>query len=260
MRALPDIVDPGRGRADPARPGAGAVRRGGTLALLALLGCGRRATPLPPLDQGPVVDAAIVPGCPAEEDGRLSFCLERRALWAVHLWRTGAVPAFITSGAATYNRWVEAEALASTMTAMGVPREAIHTETQALHTDENVAYSMHLADQLGFARLGVASDPSQARGACKMLRAWERPCVELAADYEAVHAIRVSEGVPPLALEPVPADAWMPLKEREQAIAEAAGERPRPPSWWVYGSRALTDPLLDHPPPAPPGPEPTLSR
>src|SRR6478736_10236582 len=114
------------------------------LAVLANLGCNTdrlemRGTPPAPFD------AVVVPGCPSELDGSLSRCQMARAVWAARLWERGWARNFITSGSAVYTPFVEAEALAAALVALGVPPDRIWLEPNALHTDENMVYSLQIA-------------------------------------------------------------------------------------------------------------------
>jgi hypothetical protein len=121
------------------------MRRAAPLALaLAVAGCGvarleQRDPPARPFD------AVIVPGCPSEDDGSLSRCQMARALWAARLWDLGWARNFITSGAAVHSPYVEADALAAALAALGVPADHIYVEPNALHTDEIVYYSLRIA-------------------------------------------------------------------------------------------------------------------
>jgi hypothetical protein len=203
----------------------------------------------------PPVDAAIVPGCPSLDDGHLSPCQWRRVLWAQHLWASGLTRSFIVSGNAVYNRYVEADALKAGLVALGVPADRIHLEPQALHTDENIAFSLHVADAQGFETLSVASDAIQTTGSCTMIRAWSghtRGCIAAPMDYPLIRA-RLAQGLPEVRTEPIPEADWMPLDERERRIAEALHRPKRGPSLWVYLSKSILAPFgLAHPPPLPP--------
>ena len=176
---------------------------------------------------------AIVPGCPSMKDGGLSACQWRRAVWAAELHETGVVSAFITSGSAVYNRYVEADALRAGMAVLGVPLDRIHTETQALHTDENMAYSMAIAARLGHVRVAVASDGVQVVVSCAMLRMWGTDCLSLPMD-EATVAARMAQGMPLIRTPPVSEATWMDLSTREAARARVRGDRSRLPSLVVY--------------------------
>ena len=181
-------------------------------------------------------DAVIIPGCPSEEDGSLSLCQMSRAVWASILWHRGVAGAFITSGSAVHSRYVEAEALAAGMTALGVPAERIWLEPNALHTDENMYYSLQIARALGFRTLAVVGDG--AAWDCRMLADWgQRDCGAFEIDRAWVRArhrqLRALDSVRSRRV-----DGWVPLAERERRIAASTG-RHRPPSYMLYLSLGL---------------------
>ena len=95
-----------------------------------------------------------------------------RAAWAAILWQRGLAGAFITSGAAVHSRFVEADAIAAGMVALGVPAERIWLERDALHTDENMYFSLRIARALGFRTVAVASQKGHAAWSCRMLEDW----------------------------------------------------------------------------------------
>jgi len=177
-------------------------------------------------------DAVIIPGCPSEEDGSLSPCQMSRAAWAAILWQRGLASAFITSGAAVHSRYVEADAIAAGMVALGVPADRIWLEPHALHTDENMYFSLRIARALGFHHLAVASQKGHAAWSCRMLEDWgQAACGAFSVDMDAVIASHPRER-----LRGVHTDAephWQPLAERERAIAQQSG-RHRPPSYFLY--------------------------
>ena len=204
--------------------------------------------------RAPPVDAALVPGCPSDDDGRVSACQWRRIVWAHHLWASGLIENFIVSGNAVYNPYVEAEALKAGLVALGVPERRIWLEPRALHTDENVAYALRIADAEGFRSLAIASDGVQTLGACAMVRLWsaaERTCIAAPMDYPLVKA-RLASGLPSVRTEAVPAADWEPLEARERRIAAELGRAPRGGSLWIYATKILISPFgLSHPPPLP---------
>ncbi|MFN7146110.1 MAG: YdcF family protein [Myxococcota bacterium] len=218
--------------------------------LLFALACARPTLQVGPLDR-PAVDATLVPGCPAEDDGRLSPCLWRRVVWAHHVWASGLTRTFIVSGNAVYNRYTEAEALKAGLVALGVPADRVFVEPRALHTDENVAYALRIAEAEGFTTLAIASDALQTTGTCDMVREWTgggMTCLPAPMDYHLVRA-RLGMGLPDVRIEPVPEAEWMPLAEREQRIAEALGRKVRGNSLWIYFSKSLLAPFgLSKPP------------
>jgi hypothetical protein len=222
--------------------------------LLLLAACSRPSLRLDG-DRPTRVDVVIVPGCPTEVDGSLSVCLRPRVLWAVHLYEAGVTDAFITSGAATYNRYVEAEAIAAGMAAGGVPADRIWLEENARHTDENMYNSWIIASHFGWDNLAVASHSGHASGACGFLESWGQPCLmsgiqheitdEMAADprYAAVLAVRVPA---------ITDEHWLPVFDWEEQ-RQASGGPARPSSMLLY-TWAPVMRLFGRPwtPPAPP--------
>jgi hypothetical protein len=118
------------------------------------------------------------------------------------------------------------------MTALGVPADRIWLERDALHTDENMYFSLRIARALGFHTIAVASQKGHAAWSCRMLEDWgQNGCGAFSVDMDAVVASRARER---LAAVRTPAvAAWVPLAERERAIAAKSG-RHRPPSYMLY--------------------------
>lgn len=225
-----------------------------SLFAVVLLGCAHRP---PEALRADPLDVVIIPGCPARPDGSLSACQWQRAIWGAELWEGGVTRAFVTSGGAVQNRFIEAEGIRAGMVALGVPEAVVHLETQAMHTDENAGYGLRVAEALGFERVGFASHGGQARGMRVMAKGWGEPAMALPMDLPRVIR-RYHQGVPAVVVEPVPASEWLPRAEREKLIAARLAERRRPPSWWVYSLGAMSGAMKRNGLPAPPVPEPTL--
>ena len=184
-------------------------------------------------------DAIIVPGCPSAADGALTRCQARRAVWATIQWERGYARHFITSGAAVYSPYVEAEAIAAAMAALGVPADRIYLEPSALHTDENIYNALQIARQKGWTRLAVASDRGQAVGACQMLEDWHDQCGAFSMDYALVEQrLRATPGLLAVRVPKVTID-FMPLRQREVERARRLGRWRRPPSLVVYALMLL---------------------
>ncbi len=107
-------------------------------------------------------DAIIVPGVPLSQNGTWDSIMKARVLWSVYLYKHGMTKNIIYSGNSVYSPYIEAEAMALYAVALGIPREHIVIEPQALHSTENVYFSYLLAHTLGFKSLGLATDPFQA--------------------------------------------------------------------------------------------------
>ena len=197
---------------------------------------------------------AIVPGCPAEANGAISHCQQRRVAWVVRLWEQGLFSHVITSGAAVYNPVVEADALAEALVAVGIPEHVILRERDAMHTDQNIAWSLNLAEDHGFQSVVVASDTGHAQQGCAMVRAWsDLPCTAPMMDYRRVRDDLLTGAFDLPELKIPLLDNWMPLKEKEELLAKELGTNPRPPSLFVYLSDALDGKVKPRPtlPPAP---------
>ncbi|MBI5508071.1 MAG: YdcF family protein [Deltaproteobacteria bacterium] len=206
-------------------------------------------------------DVIIVPGCPTEADGSLSGCLRRRIVWAELLFHEGLAKEIITSGAATYNRYFEAEALAAGLVALGVPPERIWLEPDARHTDENVFYALLLALRLGATSIAVASDGGQAAGGCSFLSGWGQPCLQAGMDTALVSGRlddpQVRARLDAVKVPPLPEAVWLRVDAFE-AERRRRGGPDRPGSIALYWFRAPFGRLFGDPwyPPDPPGREP----
>lgn len=187
------------------------------------------------------LDAIIIPGCPNQPDGALSECQIRRATWGAILWERGFTRSLITSGAAVYSPYVEAEALAAALAALGVPGERIYLEPDALHTDENMFRSLQIARRLGLRRLAVASDGPQATGGCSMLRDWDQPCSAIPIEYRLTQqrSQASADALAQVRVRPVPGAEFLPLAERERRIAQRNRRPRRPPSGLLYPYMAV---------------------
>ena len=201
---------------------------------MALLGCGGPALPAP----APPYDAVVVPGCPSEADGAPSRCQLSRSGYAFELWRRGVARAFIVSGGAVHSPYVEAEAIAQQMALLGVPPERIVLETEALHTDENAWFSMHLAHAMGFASIAAASNGAHGKFVCAMMRGWGQPCAGLSVDVDALPAILGPREAELLALRARRVVPWWTLEDTEERLARETG-RSRWPSFVLYPAIAM---------------------
>jgi hypothetical protein len=201
-------------------------------------------------------DALIIPGCPSDSDGRLSACQQRRAVWAAISWERGVARNFITSGGAVHSPFVEAEAIAAAMAALGVPADRIYLEPNALHTDENVYNAWQIAQRRGWQRLAVASDRGQAAFACQLLASWQAQCGAFSMDYQAVQARRQAAAAALATVRTAASSDWIPLATRERQRAAQSGQQRRLPSFLLYPGLLLRSVLGRPPwrPLAPPSP------
>ncbi len=105
-------------------------------------------------------DAIIVLGYPADADGNPTPIQLARVTEAVQEYERGAAPRLIVTGGAVANRYVEAQVMARTAEAQGVPASAIFMEPHARDTIQNACYSVRLMKTHGWASAEVVSSPS----------------------------------------------------------------------------------------------------
>lgn len=178
-------------------------------------------------------DAVIIPGCPSEEDGSLSFCQLGRAGHAALLWQHGWTRSFIVSGSDVHTPYVEADAIAQAMTLLGVPPERIILERDALHSDENVYYSMLIADKLDLPRLAIATNEPIGTWMCDLMTSWGHACAAIDMDIAAMKRFMPQYDAELHALRATRVTQWEPLAAREARIARATGHT-RPASFLYY--------------------------
>ena len=107
-------------------------------------------------------DAIIVPGVPYNDE-YWTRVLMGRIYWSFYLYQNGYTKNIIYSGSAVYTPYVEAKIMAMYAKKMGIPEENIIIETQAEHSVENVYYSYNLAQEKGFKKVALATDPYQSK-------------------------------------------------------------------------------------------------
>jgi len=105
-------------------------------------------------------DAIIVLGSPADGDGNPLPRQLARVTEAVHEYERGVAPRLIVTGGAAVNRFVEAEVMARTAHAEGIPESAIVVEPRAMDTIQNACYSVRIMKQHGWRSAEVVSSPS----------------------------------------------------------------------------------------------------
>jgi hypothetical protein len=139
------------------------------------------------------------------------------------------------------------------MTVLGVPPETILLERDALHTDENVYYSLRLANEAGLKRLAVASNGFIASWMCGVMVQWGHACSGIALDLDALSAFLRPHDAALHALRAHRTKDWEPLVAREARIAKVNGHS-RPPSFVLYPLYGWLGPTHrpmapEHPPP-----------
>lgn len=107
-------------------------------------------------------DVIIVPGVPFNGK-EWDYTMEGRVKWGVYLYKKGITKNIIFSGGSVYSPYVEAKIMALYAEALGVAKENIFVEAKAEHSTENFYYSYHLAKELGFTKIALATDPYQSK-------------------------------------------------------------------------------------------------
>ncbi|HUP02867.1 MAG TPA: YdcF family protein [Bryobacteraceae bacterium] len=102
-------------------------------------------------------DAIIVLGYQADADGNPTPRQLARVTEAVHEYERGVAPRLIVTGAAVRNHFVEAEVMARTAEAQGIPRSAILVEPQAQDTIQNACFAARIMKQNGWRSAEVVS-------------------------------------------------------------------------------------------------------
>jgi uncharacterized SAM-binding protein YcdF (DUF218 family) len=102
-------------------------------------------------------DAIIVLGNPADRDGNPTPRQLARVTEGVHEYERGVAPRLILTGGAAANQFVEAEVMARTAEAQGVPASAIFIEPQAQDTIQNACYSVRIMKAHGWGSAEVVS-------------------------------------------------------------------------------------------------------
>lgn len=105
-------------------------------------------------------DAIVVLGSPADADGNPTPVQLARVTEAVREYERGVAPRLIMTGGAAANRFVEAQVMARTAEAQGVPSAAVFLEPNAQDTIHNACYAVRLMQAHGWTSAEVISTAS----------------------------------------------------------------------------------------------------
>lgn len=168
-------------------------------------------------------DAIIVPGFPYEPD-EVPTILKLRLRWARYLFDK-LTKNIIFSGSAVNTPYVEGIAMKTLADSMGLPSNHLFAETQAEHSIENVFYSMRIARDLGFKRIGVATDPFQAwmlepliQKYCAGVDLIPIVYAKIKSDHEPIPTINCSDAI---------VNNFVALRERETRAQRYSGTKGR---------------------------------
>ena len=107
-------------------------------------------------------DVLIVLGSPADAEGNPTPAQLSRVTEAVHEYERGVATHLILTGGTVRHGFVEAEVMARTAEAQGVPASSIMVEAQALDTIQNACYSARIMKAHGWRSAEVITSPSHA--------------------------------------------------------------------------------------------------
>jgi len=102
----------------------------------------------------------IVLGTPVDADGNPSPRELARVTEAVHEYERGVAPRIIFTGGAVANRFVEAQVMARTAEAQGIPASAVLEDPAAPDTMENTCNALRIMHRHGWESAEVISSPS----------------------------------------------------------------------------------------------------
>lgn len=102
-------------------------------------------------------DTIIVLGTPADSEGNPTPQQLARVTEAVHEYERGVAPRLILTGGPAHNRFTEAEVMARTAEAQGVPASSIFIEPEARDTIQNACYSARIMKAHGWRSAEVVS-------------------------------------------------------------------------------------------------------
>jgi uncharacterized SAM-binding protein YcdF (DUF218 family) len=105
-------------------------------------------------------DAIIVLGAPADDDGNPTPAQLARVTEGVREYERGVAPHLIFTGGAAHNQFVEADVMARTAAAQGIPPSAIFIETKAKDTIQNACYTERIMQAHGWHSAEVVSSAS----------------------------------------------------------------------------------------------------
>jgi|ERR1700722_19370072 uncharacterized SAM-binding protein YcdF (DUF218 family) len=102
-------------------------------------------------------DAIVVLGTPADADGNPTPEQLARVTEAVREYERGIAPRLLFTGGPAHNHFVEADVMAGSAAAQGIPPSAIFVETRANDTIQNACYSERIMQAHGWHSAEVIS-------------------------------------------------------------------------------------------------------
>jgi len=129
------------------------------LLVLGLIGWGVAARLVAPSSNTSLTrfDAIIVLGYSTDSDGNPKPEQLARVTEGVHEYERGVAPRLIMTGGAVHSKFVEAQVMARTAEAQGIPEAAIFVEPEARDTIENACYATRIMKEHGWRSAEVVS-------------------------------------------------------------------------------------------------------
>lgn len=128
-----------------------------------------------------MLDALVVLGCRIAPGDALTDAASRRVARASQAFAEGVAPRIIVSGGRRWTARAEAEVFAEALGGLGVPPSALVLELLSFSTAENARYTVALARELGYRRLGVVTCDFHLRRALAAFEAAGLPAQGFAA-------------------------------------------------------------------------------
>ena len=163
-------------------------------------------------------DVVIVPGYPHSEKG-WETNVEKRVIWANYLYQNNITKHVIFSGSSVYTPYIESQAMRLYGVGLGIPDSVIFTEERAEHSVENVYYSYCLARDLGFNKVGLASNASQINQIRLFVRKFD-----LAIDYLPIvmDTLKILDNTEPV-IHPIKVADFVSLPEKQSLYKRLKG-------------------------------------
>ena len=157
-------------------------------------------------------DVVIVPGVPYEGDNTTAV-MKMRLYWAKLLYDSGITNNIIFSGSSVYSPYIEGAVMKIMADSLGIPSSHTFSETKAEHSTENAYYGWKMAQQLGFKKIALATDPFQAG----MLRSFiRRYCPGMRSVPIIFDSMNIDEKeLPKIDSSPAYVQSFVPITERE---------------------------------------------
>lgn len=167
-------------------------------------------------------DLIIVPGVPYNGKN-WNKVMRDRIYWSKFLFDKGVTKNIMFSGGAVYSPYVESKIMRLYAEALGIPKANIFTEEKAEHTTENVYYSYKLAQEKGFKKIALATDPYQTNNLHGYLKKMKYDISLLPIQYDTITIMNKLEPKIIALSAQVDSTTFVSLKERESFLKRMKG-------------------------------------